>query len=132
VHICYGYGIKANIAWKATLGSEWRQYEHIIPLLAGSKIDQVSLECANSKVPLELLELLRGKDLLVGAIDVATEAVETPEQVAGTIRAAMKYVAPEKLYPCTNCGMVPLARETAAAKLRALTAGAAIVRREIE
>jgi len=132
VHICYGYGIKANIDWKATLGSEWRQYEHIFPLLAQSKIDQVSLECANSRVPIELLELLRGKDVLVGAIDVAAESIETPEQVADTIRAAMKFVAPEKLYPCTNCGMVPLARETAAAKLRALAAGAAIVRRELE
>ena len=132
VHICYGYGIKANIDWKASLGSEWRQYEAIFPLLAQSGIDQVSLECANSNVPLELLALLSGKDVLVGAIDVATETVETPEQVASTIRAAMKYVVPEKLYPCTNCGMVPLARELAAAKLHALGAGAAIVRREIE
>ena len=131
VHICYGYGIRANIDWKQTLGDEWRQYEGIFPLLAQSAIDQVSLECANSKVPIELLALLRGKDVLVGAIDVATEQVETPEQVASTIRAAMKYVAPEKLYPCTNCGMVPLARELAAAKLHALAAGAAIVRREI-
>ena len=131
VHICYGYGIKANVDWKKTLGSEWRQYEYTFPLLARSKIDQVSLECANSRVPFELLELLRGKDLLVGAIDVATDTVETPEQVAGTIRAAMKFVAPEKLYPCTNCEMVPLARETAAAKLRALAAGAAMVRREL-
>jgi len=132
VHICYGYGIKANIDWKATLGAEWRQYEAIFPLLAQSGIDQVSIECANSKVPIELLALLRGKDVLVGAIDVASETVETPEQVASTIRTAMKYVAPEKLFPCTNCGMVPLARELAAAKLHALAAGAAIVRREIE
>ena len=131
VHICYGYGIKANIDWKATLGSEWRQYEAIFPLLARSRIDQVSLECANSKVPIELLALLHGKDVLVGAIDVASEQIETPEQVAGTIRAALKYVAPEKLYPCTNCGMVPLAREIAAAKLHALASGAAIVRREL-
>ncbi len=131
VHICYGYGIKANIDWKATLGSEWRQYEQIFPLLAQSDIDQVSLECANSRVPLELMALLAGKDVLAGAIDVATEQVETPEQVAATIRAAMKYVAPEKLFPCTNCGMVPLAREVAAGKLRALAAGAAIVRREL-
>ena len=132
VHICYGYGIEANIDWKATLGAEWRQYEAIFPLLAQSGIDQVSIECANSKVPIELLALLRGKDVLVGAIDVASETVETPEQVASTIRTAMKYVAPEKLFPCTNCGMVPLARELAAAKLHALAAGAAIVRREIE
>jgi 5-methyltetrahydropteroyltriglutamate--homocysteine methyltransferase len=131
VHICYGYGIKANNDWKKTLGSEWRQYESTFPLLAKSKIDQVSLECANSHVPLELLALLKGKDVMVGAIDVANEAVETPEQVAATIRAAMKFVPAEKLYPCTNCGMVPLAREIAVGKLKALAAGAAVVRREI-
>jgi 5-methyltetrahydropteroyltriglutamate--homocysteine methyltransferase len=131
VHICYGYGIKANTDWKKTLGSEWRQYESTFPLLAASKMDQVSLECANSKVPLEFLGLLKGKDVLVGAVDVATEAVETPEQVAATIRAAMKYVAPEKLYPCTNCGMVPLSRAVAAGKLKALGAGAALVRKEL-
>jgi 5-methyltetrahydropteroyltriglutamate--homocysteine methyltransferase len=131
VHICYGYGIKANNDWKKTLGSEWRQYESTFPLLAKSKIDQVSLECANSHVPLELLALLKGKDVLVGAIDVANEAVESPEDVAATIRAAMKFVPAEKLYPCTNCGMVPLAREVAVGKLRALAAGAALVRREI-
>ncbi len=131
VHICYGYGIKANIDWKKTLGAEWRQYEQVLPLLAKSRIDQVSLECANSRVPLELLSLLGGKDVLVGAIDVATERVETPEQVARAIRAAMKFVPAERLYPCTNCGMVPLARDAAQAKLRALAAGAAIVRGEL-
>ncbi len=131
VHICYGYGIKANIDWKKTLGSEWRQYESTFPLLAKSRIDQVSLECANSRVPLELLALLEGKDVLVGAIDVANETVERPEQVAATIRAAMKFVPAEKLYPCTNCGMVPLPREIALGKLRALASGAALVRREI-
>jgi 5-methyltetrahydropteroyltriglutamate--homocysteine methyltransferase len=131
VHICYGYGIKANIDWKKTLGSEWRQYESTFPLLARSKIDQVSLECANSHVPLELLGLLRGKDVLVGAIDVANEAIEKPEQVAATLRAAMKFVPAEKLYPCTNCGMVPLAREVAVGKLKSLAAGAALVRREL-
>src|SRR5919199_609408 len=92
VHICYGYGIKANIDWKQSLGNEWRQYEEIFPALAASRIDQVSLECANSHVPIELLGLLKGKDVLVGAIDVASDRVETPEQVAATIRAAMKYV----------------------------------------
>jgi len=131
VHICYGYGIKANIDWKKTLGSEWRQYESTFPLLARSKITQVSLECANSHVPLELLALLRGKDVMVGAIDVASDTVERPEQVAATIRSAMRFVPPEKLYPCTNCGMVPLAREVALGKLKALASGAALVRREI-
>jgi 5-methyltetrahydropteroyltriglutamate--homocysteine methyltransferase len=131
VHICYGYGIKANNDWKKTLGSEWRQYESTFPLLAKSKIDQVSLECANSHVPLDLLALLKGKDVLVGAIDVANEAIERPEQVAATLRAALKFVPAEKLYPCTNCGMVPLAREVALGKLKALSAGTALIRREI-
>ena len=131
VHICYGYGITANIEWKQTLGSEWRQYAETFPLLAGSQIDQVSLECANSRVPLRLLGLLQGKDVLVGAIDVATKGIETPEQVAETIRKAMAFVPPDRLYPCTNCGMVPLPREVARGKLRALGAGAVLVRKEL-
>ena len=131
VHICYGYGIKANDDWKKTLGSEWRQYESTFPLLAQSKINQVSLECANSHVPIELIGLLKGKDVMVGAIDVASDAIETPGQVAATIRKALAFVAPEKLFPCTNCGMVPLEREVARGKLRALAAGAALVRREL-
>ena len=131
VHICYGYGIKANIDWKKTLGSEWRQYESTFPLLGRSKIDQVSLECANSHVPIGLLALLKGKDVLVGAIDVATDAIETPEEVATTIRAALQFVAPDKLYPCTNCGMVPLSREIARGKMQALAAGAALVRQQL-
>jgi 5-methyltetrahydropteroyltriglutamate--homocysteine methyltransferase len=130
VHICYGYGIQANIDWKKTLGSEWRQYETVFPLLARSRIDQVSLECANSRVPLELLGLLRGKDVMVGAIDVATHAVETPAEVAETIRRALAWVPAEHLLPSTNCGMVPLPRDVARGKLAALAAGAALVRRE--
>jgi 5-methyltetrahydropteroyltriglutamate--homocysteine methyltransferase len=131
VHICYGYGIKANTDWKATLGAEWRQYEQTFPALAASRIDQVSVECANSRVPVSLLGLLKGKDVLVGAVDVATDRVETPAEVAATIRSALPYVAPERLYPCTNCGMVPLDREVAQAKLHALVAGTALVRREL-
>jgi 5-methyltetrahydropteroyltriglutamate--homocysteine methyltransferase len=129
VHICYGYGIKANIDWKAGLGAEWRQYEAIFPALAASRIDQVSLECAGSRVPVELLELLAGKDVLVGAIDVATDRVETAVEVAVTIERALRFVPPERLYPCTNCGMAPMARAVALEKLDALAAGAALVRR---
>ena len=132
VHICYGYGIPANVEWKRTLGNEWRQYERTFPILAASRIDQVSLECANSRVPLSLLGLLRGKDVLAGAIDVASDVVETPEQVAATIRRALEFVPPERLYPCTNCGMAPLGRDVARGKLRALAAGAAIVRQELD
>jgi 5-methyltetrahydropteroyltriglutamate--homocysteine methyltransferase len=128
VHICYGYGIKANIEWKGTLGAQWRQYERIFPALAASAIDQVSLECAGSKVPIELLGLLAGKDVLLGAIDIAAEHVETPEEVAATIERASRFVPAERLYPCTNCGMAPMARATAIKKLEALAAGAALVR----
>jgi 5-methyltetrahydropteroyltriglutamate--homocysteine methyltransferase len=131
VHICYGYGIEANIVWKKTLGNEWRQYEQTFPLLAKSSIDQVSLECANSRVPIELIALLAGKDVLVGCIDVATTRVETPEDVARVLREALKYVPPGHLYACTNCGMVPLPRDVARGKLESLGAGAAIVRAEL-
>lgn len=132
VHICYGYGIKANIDWKKSLGSEWRQYEAIFPSLNKSDVDQVSLECANSKVPLHLIGLLRNKDVLVGAIDVATNTVETPEEVAATIMAAMEYIDPMRICPCTNCGLAPLPRGVAVGKLKALGAGAALVRKRLK
>ncbi|HHX8651691.1 TPA: methionine synthase [Vibrio diabolicus] len=131
VHICYGYGIKANTDWKQTLGTEWRQYEEVFPKLQQSNIDIISLECHNSRVPIELLELIRGKKVMVGAIDVATNEIETAEEVANTLREALKYVDADKLYPCTNCGMTPLSREVSTAKLNALSAGAEIVRREL-
>ena len=128
VHICYGYGIKANIDWKATLGAEWRQYQEIFPALAKSRIHQVSIECMSSRVPLDLMKLLEGKEVQVGAIDVATDAVETPEQVADVIVAAAKYVPKEKIVAGTNCGMAPMRRDIAMAKLSALAKGAALAR----
>ena len=131
VHICYGYGIKANTEWKKTLGAEWRQYERIFPQLKTSTIDIISLECHNSRVPVELLELLRGKKIMVGAIDVATDSIESAEEVAATLRTALKYVDADRLYPCTNCGMAPLPRHVAQGKLNALSAGADLVRREL-
>jgi len=130
VHICYGYGIKANIDWKATLGTEWRQYEAIFPALNKSRIDQVAVECRGSRVPMNLLKLLDRKDVHVGVIDVATEAVETPEDVAAVIVEAMKYVAREKIIACTNCGMAPMSRDIAFAKLAALGRGAALARQK--
>ena len=131
VHICYGYGIQANIDWKRTLGSEWRQYQQIFPALAKSKIDQVSLECIHSKVPIELLKLLKGKDVLIGVIDVASDTVETPQEVASVIAAASKYVPPKHLYPCTNCGMAPMDRDLAVRKLEALVAGTALAAKKL-
>jgi 5-methyltetrahydropteroyltriglutamate--homocysteine methyltransferase len=129
VHICYGYGIKANIDWKATLGGEWRQYEEIFPALAPSRIDEVSIECRNSRVPISLLKLLDGKTVQVGAIDVAADAIETPEEVAAVIAEAAKYVAKERLVVGTNCGMAPMRRDIAFAKLAALGQGAALARK---
>jgi 5-methyltetrahydropteroyltriglutamate--homocysteine methyltransferase len=129
VHICYGYGIKANLDWKASLGKEWRQYEKVFPALAKSRIDQVSLECRNSRVPAELMKLLDGKDVQVGVIDVASDNIETAEDVAAVIGEAMKYIAKEKIIASTNCGMAPMRRDIAVAKLQALGAGAALARK---
>jgi 5-methyltetrahydropteroyltriglutamate--homocysteine methyltransferase len=131
VHICYGYGIKANIDWKTSLGSEWRQYEAIFPSLARSKIAQISLECIHSKVPVSLLGLLKGKEVLLGAIDVASDRIETPDEVAAVLKTALPYVAPENLQPCTNCGMAPLDRTVAYAKLAALAQGARRLKAEL-
>ena len=130
VHICYGYGIKANIDWKSTLGNEWRQYEEIFPALAKSRIGQVSVECINSHVPLKLLSLLQGKDVLVGVIDVATDKIETPQQVEQVIAEVMKYVPKDKIVACTNCGMAPMRRDIAEAKLIALGKGVALARKK--
>ena len=132
VHICYGYGIKENIEWKKTLGSEWRQYEDFFPALAKSRIDQVSLECANSRVPIDLIGLLKGKDMMVGVIVVASQDVERAEEVAALIKRASTCVPIERIFPCTNCGMAPLPREVARGKLRALAAGAALARKALK
>ena len=131
VHICYGYGIDANVKWKETLGSEWRQYEEIFPAINKSRIQQVSLECAGSKVPMSLIALLKDKEIMVGAIDVATNLVETPEAVASVLKEATKYASPNRIYGCTNCGMAPLPRDVAAGKLKALAAGAALARQSM-
>ena len=128
VHICYGYGIEANVAWKETLGDEWRQYEQIFPALAKSSIQQISLECYHSHVPPEMMKLLAGKDVMVGVIDVASEQIETPEQVADTIGTALQFVPKNRLFPCTNCGLAPMSREVALKKLQALADGAALAR----
>jgi 5-methyltetrahydropteroyltriglutamate--homocysteine methyltransferase len=131
VHICYGYGIKANNDWKKTLGTEWRQYEDSFPLLQQSTLDIISLECHNSRVPMDLLELIRGKKVMLGAIDVASDTIETPEDVASTLRKALAFVDADKLIPSTNCGMAPMSRNVAGEKLSTLRAGADIVRKEI-
>jgi len=131
VHICYGYGIKANIEWKTSLGTEWRQYEEIFPALARSRLDQISVECMHSRVPLSLLKLLGGKDVLVGVIDVADDRVETAEEIANLIAEVTRYVPKERIHPCTNCGMAPMDRNVAVEKLEALSAGAALARNRL-
>jgi len=128
VHICYGYGIKANNDWKETLGQEWRQYADIFPALAASSIRQVSLECYHSHVPPDLMALLQGKDVMVGVIDVASDVIETPEQIADTIGLAMQYLPKGRIIACTNCGLAPMSRAVAEAKLQALAQGAELAR----
>ncbi|MBA2963887.1 MULTISPECIES: methionine synthase [Ramlibacter] len=130
VHICYGYGIEANNRWKETLGEQWRQYEKVFPALAASSIQQVSLECYHSHVPPELMRLLAGKDVMVGVIDVASDVIETPEQVAETIGRALQFVPKERLIACTNCGLAPMGREVALRKLEALARGAELARQK--
>jgi 5-methyltetrahydropteroyltriglutamate--homocysteine methyltransferase len=130
VHICYGYGIQANILWKQGLGNEWRQYEDFFPALAKSTIDIVSLECLNSRVPPHLMALLEGKSVMVGVLDVATDIVETPEQIADTVKTALQYVPKNKLILGSNCGLAPLDMEIAAQKLEALGHGAVLVREQ--
>ncbi len=131
VHICYGYGIDANLRWKETLGSEWRQYEEIFPALNASRIDQVSLECADSRVPISLMRLLKDKGLMVGVVSVTGDRVETAQEVAATIRSVMAVVDPQRLYPCTNCGMAPIPYDIALGKIRSLAAGADLVRQAL-
>ena len=131
VHICYGYGIKANLDWKGTLGAEWRQYEQVFPALAASSIQRISLECIHSHVPPDLMGLLAGKDVMVGVIDVASDVVETPEQVAEAIGVALQFVPRERLFPCTNCGLAPMSREVALRKLEALAKGAELARKRV-
>ena len=131
VHICYGYGIPANIDWKHSLGDEWRQYERFFPALAASSIDQVSLEFTHSRVPPELMALLKGKVVMVGVIDVASDRVETPQEVADTIGRALQFVPSARLKPCTNCGLAPMSRAVALAKLEALGRGAALARERL-
>lgn len=129
VHICYGYGIKANNDWKKTLGSEWRQYEKIFPLLNKSKIDQISLECMNSKVPLDLLSLLKNKKILAGVIDVATNKVETPKKIFELIKKITHFVKPKQLSCCTNCGMITLPPKIAQRKMESMVQGAKLAER---
>jgi 5-methyltetrahydropteroyltriglutamate--homocysteine methyltransferase len=130
VHICYGYGTPAVLAWK-TRNTDWGHYGATLPLLARSDVDQVSVECAASGVDLSVLRELNGKDVLLGAINVGTEEVETADVVAARIRGALEHVPAERLFPCTDCGLVPRSRDASRGKMRALAAGAAIVRAEL-
>jgi 5-methyltetrahydropteroyltriglutamate--homocysteine methyltransferase len=131
VHICYGYGIKANTDWKQTLGAQWRQYEQIFPAIDKSSIQQVAIECRNSKVPLELLSLLPGKIVQAGVIDVASDEIETAEDVVKVIDSVSKFVPKRNIIATTNCGMAPMRRDIAEAKLMALGAGAKLARQRL-
>ena len=130
VHICYGYGIPLVVEWKSH-NTDWSHYGRTLPLLRTSAIDMISVECAASGVDPSVLALARGKDLMVGVIDVGTEEIETPQTVASRIRTALQYVEPQHLYPCTDCGMIPRSRLAARGKMKALADGAWLVRSEL-
>jgi 5-methyltetrahydropteroyltriglutamate--homocysteine methyltransferase len=123
VHLCFGYAAVVH-------GQKPTGYS-FLPQLADSAAQQISIEAAQPKLDLGVLSELAGKTIMLGVIDLADQAIETPEQVAQRIRHALKYVAPERLVPAPDCGMKYLARETAFGKLTALSAGAAMVRREL-
>jgi 5-methyltetrahydropteroyltriglutamate--homocysteine methyltransferase len=111
------------VQWKSNLGERWDQYAHVLPLLARSCIDQISVELAGSHVPPEVLELAGSKIVAVGVIDVATDRVETPDEVRATIELARQHLDDDRIVCSTNCGMAPMSREIAYAKLRALGEG---------
>ena len=130
IHICYSYGIPRVLAWKRK-NTEWGQYEVTLALLRETRIDQISIECAASGVDPAVLEAARGKDVLLGVVDVGTDEVESPELVAARIRKALPYVDPRRLFPCTDCGLVPRTRQAARGKLRVLVEGARLISREL-
>jgi 5-methyltetrahydropteroyltriglutamate--homocysteine methyltransferase len=130
VHICYGYGTELVKQWKAQ-NRDWSHYEHTLPLLAKSSIDQVSIETAASGVDVGVIEHLADKDVLLGVVDVGSTAVESAETVAARLRRALDHIAPQRLFACTDCGMATLPRAAASGKLRALAAGAALITKEL-
>jgi 5-methyltetrahydropteroyltriglutamate--homocysteine methyltransferase len=127
VHVCYGYGIQANIDWKQSLGGAWDQYAIVLPLLAQSTLDEISIELAGSRVPPEVLAKTGDKRVAVGVIDVASDAVETPRDVSATLQTALRYLPAERIVASTNCGMAPMNRAVANRKLRALAEGARLL-----
>ena len=122
VHLCFGYAaaVKDKPSGYSFLGQ-----------LAETRASQISIEAAQPRLDLGVLRELAPKSVMVGVIDLGTTAIETPELVAERIRAALKYIAPDKLVAAPDCGMKYLERDVAFGKLAALARGAAIVRKEI-
>ena len=123
VHLCFGYA--AVIKQQKPTGYSF------LPQLAESIAAQISIESAQPKLDLGILDDLAGKTIMLGVIDLGDPNVETAEQVAARIRAALKHVKPERLILAPDCGMKYLPRATAFGKLRALTEGARLVRTEL-
>jgi 5-methyltetrahydropteroyltriglutamate--homocysteine methyltransferase len=124
VHLCFGYA--------ALVPGETKPVGYsFLPQLADSTAQQISIEAAQPKLDLGVLEDLAKKKVLLGVIDLNDPKAETPAVVADRIRAALKHLAPDKLIPAPDCGMKYLPRALAFAKLKALSDGAAIVRKEL-
>jgi 5-methyltetrahydropteroyltriglutamate--homocysteine methyltransferase len=122
IHLCFGY---AHVVHNKPGGYAF------LPQLADTVAQQISIEAAEPKIDLGVLADLSAKQIMLGVLDLGSAEVETPEQVATRIRAGLKHVAAERLIPAPDCGMKYMPRERAFGKLRALAAGAAIVRQEL-
>jgi 5-methyltetrahydropteroyltriglutamate--homocysteine methyltransferase len=122
VHICFGY---AAIIHERPSGYSF------LPELAGCSCRQVSVETAQSNLDCSALVPLKDKQILLGAVDLADMNVESAETVAARIRRALPYVAPERIIVATDCGMKYLPRDVADGKMRAMVAGARLVREEL-
>jgi 5-methyltetrahydropteroyltriglutamate--homocysteine methyltransferase len=122
LHICFGY---------AAIIHERPEAYSFLPELAGTALDQVSIETAQSQLDVSILDALAGKDVILGVLDLSVHDVETPETVAARIRRALPHVPAERLVVAPDCGMKYLPRDVAFGKLRAMVDGAAIVRNEL-
>ena len=123
IHMCFGYA--------AIVGHDKPNGYSFLPELEDTIADQISIEAAQPKLDLSVLERLPSKTVMVGVIDMGDPEIETPETVAGRIRAALAVLPPERVIVAPDCGMKYLPRATAFGKLKAMVEGAAIVRAEI-
>lgn len=124
IHLCFGYGSASSRFQKP------KQYDFLVEL-AASAVGQISIETAQIQLDLAVLRELKGKTIILGVVDLSKDIAETPEEVAARIERAFPYISPECVMPAPDCGMKFMGRELAFAKLKALSAGAELVRNRL-